>query len=221
MEQHATAFLRQDVPIHDKLLDFFPGLVALPGALATLVAAATKGLPEREIFCRALSTLSARPSLILSARLDHVPSNAAVTSEPQVVHVSCTSPFFALGWHKIEPSRSDPFRWMEQIGVILNPQPSRSIARIEVVVEGWYGPGDRTITGIAGDSVLICEDRETDNGGRTLVFTKERGATFIAHRFTLVASQAACPWHYDGTPDARLLSCQVTGATFVFDGEAA
>ncbi len=83
---------------------------------------------------------------------------------------------------------------------------------------GWYGPIDRTITAVAGDRVLVCASHEREGGGRTLLFTAGEDAPFTAPRIALVAAQAACPWRFDGTPDMRLLSCQVSGAKFVYAG---
>ena len=220
MERHATAFQRLELYLRGKLLDFFPGLVAVPNSLDVLVRLADRGYPEREIFSRALSLLSERPSLIAEDRLEpsYVDCTDAIMNETQEIVLACSSPLFASGWNKLESPEAGPYRWMEQIGIIINPRPDRPIRRLELCVGTWYGPLDRTITVVAGAAILACGEIDRDGNVQTLVFTAT-GAPFATPRVALVAAGAACPWHFDGTPDMRLLSCQVMGATFVYGGE--
>ncbi len=223
MERHAAVFQRLDTPLRSKLLDFLPGLVALPDAIEGLVQLADKGLPQREIFFRALSALSHRPSLIVADRREHAcdRDGEVLSNADREITLPCASPLFIEGWNRLERSSTKSFRWMEQVGILLNPLPKRRIEQLEIRADGWYGDLDQTITAIAGDKVLACERREAEGGGATLVFSPLNGETFTAPRIALVAGGAACPWRYDGTPDMRLLSCQVTAARFQYDGEAA
>ncbi len=223
MEGHVAAFQRLFMPLDRKLLDFFPGIVMLPGAITSLVALASKGLPEREIFFRALSALSRRPSLIVADRREvarglHV---STAGNENHEVTLNCASPLFSAGWNKLERSATKTYRWMEQVGIITNPSPERWIKLIEVSAEEWYGNLDRTITAVADGIVLSCERHDLEGGRATLVFKPPDDVPFSAPRIALVAGAAACPWCYDGTPDMRLVSCQITAARFQYDGEVA
>ena len=221
MEQHAAAFQRLDVPLHRKLLNFFPGIVTMPDAITSLVALASKGLPEREIFFRALSALSHRPSLIVADRREVARGHYGTPDENREITLTSASPLFAQGWNRLERSATKTYRWMEQVGILINPLKERQIELVEVSAEEWYGNLDRTITAVAGDMVLSCERHELEGGRATLIFKPPDGLPFSAPRIALVASSAACPWCYDGTPDMRLVSCQVTAAKFQYHAVAA
>ena len=223
MEKHAAAFQRLSVPLHQKLLDFFPGIVMMPGADTSLVALASKGLPEREIFFRAVGALSRRPSLIVADRCEGARGlrGSTAADEDREVTLNCASPLFAAGWNKLERSATKTYRWMEQVGILMNPSPERRIELVAVSAEEWYGNLDRTITAVADGTVLSCERRELEGGRATLVFTPPDGVPFSAPHIALVAAAAACPWCYDGTPDMRLVSCQITAARFQYNGEVA
>ena len=223
MEQHAPAFQQRRMPLRRKLLDFLPGLVAVPGAVERLLESANEGLPEREVFFQALSKLSRRPSLIVSHPREFglEQDRDATLDDSRVVAVTCASPLFAVGWNKLERSPTNMFRWMEQIGILINPRPEHRLERLEVSVNGWYGGMDQTMTAVASDTVLACERREDGSNGATLIFTSPDTSPTTACRIALVAAAATCPWHHDGTPDVRLLSCQVTAAKFLYAESAA
>ena len=222
MEQHAAGFQRLEEPVRGKLLNYLPGLVAVPGAIESLVALANKGLSQREIFYRALSKLSHRPSLIVADRHDSAWSHdIEAPNDNCEITLACHSPLFSQGWNKLEQSPTEMYRWMEQVGILLNPRPERQLKQLEVSVEAWYGDLDQTITAVAGNMVLACERRVAGGGGKTLIFTPPDASPIIAPRVALVADASACPWRYDGTPDKRLLSCQVTAAKFQYDGGSA
>lgn len=222
MERYATAFQREDVPLRRKLLEFLPGLVAKPGATEKLLSLGGKGLPHREIFFRALSALSERPSLITAGRCEPLRNDlGGASAEGDVVSLPCASPHFLQGWNKVERSPTKTFRWMEQVGILLNPRPGQRLKRLDVEAEEWYGNLDRTITAVAGGTILGCERHEAEGGSATLVFTSPDGMPFTAPHIALVAGASACPWHYNGAPDMRLLSCQVTSARLHYEGSAA
>lgn len=223
MEQHAAAFQRISMPLHQKLLDFFPGIVMMPGAITSLVALASKGFPEREIFFRALGALSRRPSLIVADRREVARDRRGLTAADKTreITLDCASPLFAAGWNKLERSATKTYRWMEQVGILLNPSPEQRIELVEVSAEEWYGNLDRTITALANGTVLSCERHNLEGGRARLAFKTPDGSPFSAPHIALVASAAACPWSYDGTPDMRLVSCQISAARFQYGEEAA
>ena len=142
-ESYAEDFQRSTSTIGERLLRFFPGLLLRPLLLEQVEAAADISIPTRELFCRALSFLSDRPSLILKRLPERLPPSAWTPPDDggREVVVSPTSALFSLGWHRAEGLDDAPFRWMTQIGVILNPCPDRGVERVDIMVGGWHeGP---------------------------------------------------------------------------------
>ena len=223
MERHAADFQRLAAPLRRKLLEFLPGLVAVPGAVETLLAHADKGLPERETFFLALSMMSHKPSLIVADWREAVGGHTSEGASPddRDVTVTCDSRLFLQGWNKLECSPTRRYRWMEQVAIILNPRPERRLERLEVSVTGWYGDLDQTIAAVAGGLPMDYKRHDLEGGGANLIFNSVDCPPIIVSHVALVAAAAACPWRHDGTPDMRLLSCQVTDVTFQFEEKAA
>ena len=217
-ERYANIFQSSSASMPERLLRFFPGLLLRPLLITQLELAAERGLPAREVFHRALGLLSDRPALILSDLPPAATPSARLLplEEDRKVTISASSTLFAVGWHQAE---GVAFRWMSQIGMILNPNPERRVERIDVELIGWYGELDRSLAIASERDRLPQSLRQLDDGSWLLTITGGAAGN-VMNYVVLVAADATCPYRYDGTPDPRVLSLAVARATFVFEEEA-
>lgn len=215
MENEADAFVRSPLPLADRLLDFLPGLVATPEIFAGLVTLAARGVPEREIFFRALGAFSTRPSLIGPGRPPLARPTRSEDSDDSFVTILCDSHYFAAGWHQVEGG-APSCRWMEQVGVLLNPRPDAAMEKVEISICNWIGQ-DRTIWLVA-DGIGLSTTIKQDAGELILVAERPDGQAFSGARLSLVAGEADCPWRLNGSPDPRLLSCCIEYARISYQG---
>ncbi len=218
------SFLRKDGSLDAKLLRFFPALAILPNAAADLARDVAVGLSEREIFFRALSHLSGRPSLlldpaVLSGQDMRVAQDDFTQIDGRTCLVPCRSRLFASGWQEIEFGASGEFRWMMQIGVLYNPRPGSSVEKIEVSVDACYAD----LAGVLAFSehqALRCRIQEKAGGGFALSITSD-GGLFRMSYLVLISRHASCPLRFNGTPDPRLISISLRDARFVTSETAA
>ena len=212
------SFLRKDCPLDTKLLRFFPALAILPNAAADLARDVANGLSQREIFFRALSQLSGRPSLlldpaVLSGQDMRIAREDFTQVDERTCLVPCRSRLFASGWQEIEFGASGEFRWMMQIGVLYNPKPDASVERVEIAVDACFADPAGVLAFSEGQA-LRCRLQEKAGGELTLAVTAD-GGSFRASYLVLVARDASCPLRFNGTPDPRLISISLREARFV------
>ncbi len=214
-ERHAAAFQRSPAPMTERLVHFFPGLLTRQPLLARLAAAAARGLPAREVFCRALGYLSDQPALILPDLPEAMPTVQAAPGGDLAVELPLASASFVLGWNRVENGGDGPYRWMKQVGVVLNPHPHRRVARIDVTVNGWYGVTSHAVFA-ASERGRLAVSRHQPAGGPCVLSiaggeTGERMASVV-----LVADEATSPLRHDGSYDSRVLSFSVARVVIVY-----
>ena len=217
-ERYADVFQRLSSPIGERLLRFFPGLLLRPSLLEQIEAAAVRGIPARELFCRALSFLSDKPALILGNLPEPLPPSAwtLLNDGEREVVVPPTSPLFALGWHLAEGLEGVFFRWMTQVGVILNPCPQKPVERVDIVVGGWLDGLNATVAVASERDRLALTRYQIEDGSWILSVTSGQQGNIFDY-IVLVAVDATCPYRQNGSPDPRLLSLNVRRAMFVFE----
>lgn len=220
-ETYLESFLHSPAPMRERLLKYFPGLLASGATPGSLEEDARIGLPDREIFFRALDTLAGRPSLILGLVPSDEPREPRDTSdtveiEPRIVRVSCTSSLLASGWQKAEENDVESFRWMEQVGLILNPYPERRISSVEVAIRGWYGTFNPTIHALNNKAELATSLEGAERGRHILRIAAADGS-FAAPYVVVVATGATCPMRFDGSGDRRVLSINVSHVSFHYE----
>ncbi len=212
------SFLRKDSPLDVKLLRFFPALAILPNAAAALARDVANGLSQREIFFRALSQLSGRPSLlldpaVLSGQDLRVARDDFTQVDERTCLVPCRSRLFASGWQEIEFGASGEFRWMMQIGVLYNPRPESLVERIEISVDACYADPAGVLAFSEGQA-LRCRLQEKAGGELSLAITADSGSFRMGY-LVLIARDASCPLRFNGTPDPRLISISLRNARFI------
>jgi hypothetical protein len=120
------------------------------------------------------------------------------------------------GWHSVECTGADPFRWMGKEGVIHNPSGARPVRGLVLDIRNVYGADEPMAACFMGNTATTVNVESGPNGkGWRLYFDADGDAVYI-DSVRLQALMSDSPARAEGLPDGRELSLCVTGATFVY-----
>lgn len=153
---------------------------------------------------RDLGTLAARPEQYIQGATT-IPSEALVPLE---------SLGFAFGWYDIESNEHGYFRWMAQIALIRNPNPSRSVAKIELTVSQVYGAHEPMLHASLDDQALVVDVKRSAKCFLVTLSAPSAAGEVSGTSLNIESFATGCPATDSGTNDQRILAISVTRVEF-------
>lgn len=124
---------------------------------------------------------------------------------------------FGFGWHPVERDGGGGgmFRWMSSAGQVVNPEPERPVAAVEVVTLHLYGAVKPQLRGSLDGAELAAEVTAEQGVGRfTIRLVPDQPVLADALRLESLASGS--PARDRNSADARVLSIAVTRVVFEY-----
>jgi hypothetical protein len=128
--------------------------------------------------------------------------------------VALASDGFVFGWYDLENDKAETFRWMGPVGILLNPQPSRPVARVEVTIGQVYGAFEPALGGCLDGEDAMVDILSVQDGFLARFALDKSKDPLLIRALRIESSVIGCPAQdYDGE-DERMLSVAVTKVVF-------
>jgi hypothetical protein len=152
--------------------------------------------------------------LLLSSNEEVTDSDIAPAQQLSWAEVSLVADEFVFGWYDLENDKSGSFRWMGPVGILLNPEPSRPVARVDVTISQVYGAFEPALGGFLDGEDATVEIVSVRDGFLARFALVEPHDPSLLRALRIESSVIGCPAQdYDGE-DERMLSVAVTKAVF-------